>query len=167
MSLHDHFSSPSTTDHEVDTPHEHEVPEATSREMGKRILFRVMNLDDHSGVLCREENGTVTYIVDNQQYPDQGDFAFGHAETGFQDATTRAYPRSLHNVHAVEVGAEDVVEPYPDEAPGLVYIKNGATVKARPVPRHIIDSYIDQPGTTPVDFSQQITDELFPPEATI
>ena len=111
-----HFSAP-TSQHESDALPERIASDATRREAGKRILFRVMNLDDHSGVRSRAEDGAVTYTVDNQQYPDQGDFAFGHEETGFQDATTRAYLRNLHNVHAVEVDAAHVVEPYPDDAP--------------------------------------------------
>lgn len=155
-----HFSAP-TSQHESDVLPERIASDATRREAGKRILFRVMNLDDHSGVRSRAEDGAVTYTVDNQQYPDQGDFAFGHEETGFQDATTRAYPRNLHNVHAVEVDAKHVVEPYPDDAPGLVYIKNGATVTAKPVPREKIDAYIADPDAVSDDFSRQVADELF------
>ncbi|GEM_PF-5954392 len=151
--------------HEVDDTPEQAVSESTRRAAGKRVLFRVMNLDNHGGIQHRAEDGTVTYVVENQQYPDQGDFAFGHEETGFQEATTRAFPRNLHNVHAVEVDADHIVEPYPEDAPGLVYIKNGATATARRVPGRIIESYIESPDSTP-DLSRRVADELFPDKTT-
>ena len=155
----------STTQHETDDDtSERLVSESTRRAAGQRVLFRVMNLQGHSGVRDRAEDGAVTYVVDNQQYPDQGDFAFGDEETGFQDAITRAFPRGLHNVHAVQVDAKLVVEPYPEDAPGMVYIKNGATATAKPVPRDKIDQYLDHPDAVPSDISRQIAAELFPPD---
>lgn len=165
MPHHETSYSPQTGQ-EQDNTSEVAASEPTRRDMGGRVLFRVMNLEDHSGVRHRTEDGVVTYTVDNQQYPDQGDFAFGHEETGFQDAATRAFPRNLHNVHAVQVDPEHIVEPYPDDAPGLVYIKNGATVTAKPVPENIINSYIESPDAAPSDLSRQVADELFPNKTT-
>lgn len=138
-----------------------EKRELISRAMGKYVVFRVMNLERHDGVQSRKEDGTVTYTVKNQQYPEQGDFAFGGG-TGFQDAATRAYPRNLHNVYAIQVDPEHVVEPYPDDAPGLVYIKNGATVTARIVPKHSIDNYVRSPSSAPSDLSKKVAAEAFP-----
>lgn len=119
------------------------VPPETAREVGHvATLFRVMNLDDHSGIVERGDSGKIIYTVDNQQYPDQGDFAFS-GPNGFDNATTRAFPNHLSNVHAVRAQEKDIVTPYPEEAPDLVYIRNGATVEAVPVPSDIIDKHVD------------------------
>ena len=152
-----HFSAP-TSQHESDALPERIASDATRREAGKRVLFRVMNLDDHSGVRSRAEDGAVTYTVDNQQYPDQGDFAFGHEATGFQDATTRAYPRNLHNVHAVEVDAAHVVEPYPDDAPAkhaqykeIPAVSGGDFARYLLISRTLVNNYNGREKNAPVE----------------
>lgn len=105
------------------------------------VLFRVMNLDHHSGIISRDDEGRTVYTVENHQYPDQGDFAFS-GDRGFDAAVTRAYPNHLGQVYAVRTNTESIIEPYPDDAPGLSYIQNGATVEAIPVPQEHIDRFI-------------------------
>lgn len=106
---------------------------------------------------------TTEYIVNNQQYPDQGDFAF-RGNRAFQQALELAYPRHTYNVYAVEAEEHDVVVPHPDASPDVAYIKNGAQVVARRVPREDIDSYIENPNVAPVDLTVQIAEKLFPPK---
>jgi hypothetical protein len=124
-----------------------EVSEAVLRnaqqDMGQVILFRVMNLEGHSGVSEDNGEGRYVYTVDSRQYQDQGDFAFSGAKA-FDSAVTRAYPNALSRVHAIRATKEDVVVPYPDEAPELVYVRNGATVEAVRVPREIVDQHVEK-----------------------
>ena len=110
-----------------------------AQEMGKLALFRVMNLDYHPGAVEDEATGDKIYTVDNQQYPDQGDFAYD--ELG--PAIDRAYPRQLNNIYEMSVEADDVVEPNPTDNPGVVYVKNGASVRASRVSAEQVDEYIN------------------------
>lgn len=116
------------------------APPGVVQQLGYLTVYRVMNLDEHSGVMRRSEDGNrVTYTVNNLQYPDQGDFAFKNPD----EAITRAFPNHLQNVHAVRVPEQDVVTPYPDDAPNLLYVRNGATAEAVRVPSDITDRHID------------------------
>lgn len=138
-----------------------------AKEAARMVVYRVMNMDGHTGVTGYFEDGRVEYTVDNPQYEDQGDFAFsGH--NALPNGINRAYPRHLSQLHAVEVNSKDVVMPYPDEAPDLVYIKNGSKVLAVPVPRDsVIDPYIEgHPDTQALDFSTRTAQALFPGAGT-
>lgn len=131
--------TPSST---VETLHNKELNrEEAQSDMAQVVLFRVMNLDHHPGVQSVGENGEITYTPDNQQYPDQGDFAFSGPQA-FDVAVTRAYPNYVGNVHMLHVDQEHVVAPHPDDMPGVVYVKNGANVIARKVPREVVDEHI-------------------------
>jgi hypothetical protein len=145
--------------HDTDGSHESRNDEPASRMLGREVLLRVMNLDTHSGAEERYDDGTVIYTVDNLQYPSQGDFAF-QGNKAAETAITRAFPRNLHNVYGIEVDREDIVEPYPDDMPDVVYVMNGARVTARPVPRSVSDEY--SPSTAPENFTKQVTRALFP-----
>lgn len=132
----------------------------TAQKKMTREVFRVMNLDEHSGVISRNDSRT-TYTVDNLQYSEQGDFAFG-GENGFDAAVTRAFPNHLGQVHVIRAHEEDVVEPFPDDAPGLVYIKNNATVEAIRVPQDVIDSHIDAINSgDELRSTREVIDQLF------
>jgi hypothetical protein len=135
---------------------------AVAKKLGHIVVFRVMSLDDHSGVVEVDDSGRITYIVDNSHYPDQGDFAFS-GDRAFDTAVTRAYPNYLKRVHAVRVPESDVVEPFPDEAPGLVFIKNGAKAQAVKIPIELVDEHIDRSDAEKDDpkVTQEVIDKLF------
>lgn len=134
----------STFSQEAELTEEQKLERAEiSDDMAEVVLFRVMNLENHPGVKSTDEHGVMTYVPDNQQYPDQGDFAFS-GPNAFDTAVTRAYPNYTGNVHMLHVAKEHVVEPYPDDMPGVVYVKNGAEVRARKVPQEIVNEHIDR-----------------------
>lgn len=114
-----------------------------SQDMARVTLIRVMNLDNHAGVTFSDNDGGFKYSPDNQQYPNQGDFAFS-GDNAFDAAVTRGYPNHLGNIHIMNAHKDDVVEPYPDDMPGVVYVKNGAEVIAKKIPREIVDENIDR-----------------------
>ena len=116
-------------------------PEEVAKDMAEVVLFRVMNLESHSGVKSTDQYGNITYTPDNQQYPHQGDFAFS-GPNAFDAAVTRAYPNYTGNVHMLQVAQEHVVEPHPEDMPGVMYVKNGAEVRARRIPQEIVDEHI-------------------------
>ena len=63
---------------EQDNNPEHLKPDSlkVEKDLGKVALYRVMNLDYHPGAKKNDETGEYEYIVNNQQYPEQGDFAY-------------------------------------------------------------------------------------------
>ncbi len=125
-----------------------------SEEMAEVVLFRVMNLENHTGVTSVDERGVVTYTPDNQQYPHQGDFAFS-GPNAFDAAVTRAYPNYTGNVHMLRVAKEHVVEPYPEDMPGAVFVKNGAEVRAQKVPLEIVDEHIARVNSKKAPYTSQ------------
>lgn len=114
-----------------------------SQDMARVILVRVMSLDNHSGVTFVDNNGGFKYTPDNQQYPEQGDFAFT-GDNAFDAAVTRAYPNHLGDIHILSAQENDVVEPYPDDMPGVVYVKNGAEADVKKIPREIVDESVNR-----------------------
>lgn len=102
-----------------------------------------MTLDGHSGIIESDGNGSYKYRPANTQYPDQGDFAF-RGPDAFDAAVTRAYPHGLSRIHALEVVEGKVVEPYPEDMPGVVYVENGSIVRAQKVPAEIVEEHIDR-----------------------
>jgi len=129
-------------------------PEEVEKDMAEVVLFRVMNLENHSGVKSTDEHGVVTYTPDNQQYPHQGDFAFS-GPNAFDAAVTRAYPNYIGNVHMLQVAKEHVVEPHPEDMPGVMYVKNGTEVRAQRVPREIVDEHIDRINSKEEPYTSQ------------
>ena len=128
---------------EQDNNPEHLKPDPfkVEKDLGKVALYRVMNLDYHPDAKKNDETGEYEYIVNNQQYPEQGDFAYN--SDGVGRAIDRAYPRQLHNVYEMSANEDDVVEPNPEDNPGVVFVKNGSRVTARKVPQQQIDDYIN------------------------
>ena len=90
---------------EQDNNPEHLKPDSlkVEKDLGKVALYRVMNLDYHPDAKKNDETGEYEYIVNNQQYPEQGDFAYSD---GVGRAIDRAYPRQLHNVYEVLANEE-------------------------------------------------------------
>lgn len=126
-----------------------------------QVVFRIMNLEDHSGVIAKEGD-RVTYVVDSKQYPDQGD----HAYETFEAAVDRAFPHSLDKVHAVSVSPADVVQVDPENSPGHVYIKNASQVEAVKVPPGRVEEHIANVGSgrEDPDLTKKVIEQLFPSE---
>lgn len=133
--------------------------EKVQHDLGHVVLFRVMHLDDHSGIV-KQEGDRVTYVVDSQQYPDQGD----HAYESFESAVDRAYPNYLEKVHAIKASPEDVVAVDSENSPGHVYIKNKAQVEAVRVPEELIDQHLSNvtSGNEDPNLTKKVSEKLFP-----
>ncbi len=153
-----------TTEHDPSSVQEREpLNGAISQEMGRVALFRIMNLEGHTGV-SSSENGVTEYTVQNTQYENQGDFAY-HGDDAFEKAVDRAYPNKLDSVYQLFADEADVVEADPAYNPGVSYVKNGAKVEARKVPAAVVDAQIDRimKGAAPLtshEVLQQLNNDI-------
>lgn len=139
--------------------------EAVADDLGFVVLFRVMNLDNHSGLIHEEsviENGEYKYVVDNLAHPEQGDYAYA-GENAFDDAFIKqAFPHRLSRIHAVRVPEHSVVVPDPTD-PTVVIIKNGTEADAKRVPIELINEHVNRPAVEQTDpkVTQEVIEKLF------
>lgn len=137
-----------------------------NREIGEAALFivgfRKMYIDkNHSGYERTFSDGSIGYSVDRQKdYSGQpGDYFFG-GDNSYDRTALHCWPRSLIGMHAIMAKSEDVVKI--PEADDVYYVKDGAKVIARQIPKDEVEAHLEDHLNSPfLNNAQSAAEQTF------